>query len=370
MTSPPSIFTGYTATFSPGTCASPVFGSLAQPCQGQITFPSSITPSPSGPPRWRQTLSIALISPFTLATQIILSPQGNSFASLIAGRSDWEVSLVKGMALWMALEESRPFAPLRMTTVLRDDKQCLEKNDLAKCQVLSRLHRLRHHHLALEIFHHAFFQPHFSGLLGERHGVDLVLQPEQRVEQVLRTRRAANHVHIHRNDAVDALQHCIGIEGPSDRGARSHRDHPFRFRHLVIDTLHHRRHLQRNRARDDHQIGLPRAGTENFRAEASDVKAGGRRRNHLDGTAGQSKRHWPERRLARPVEDVVHRSDHEVLFELVLQPAHGPSCGQDTPSSYAPGRNAGYGFGRELRAAGYEHPEYSGESEWLVARST
>src|SRR5271157_3069106 len=94
-TSPPSTFTGYTATFAPGGPASPVFGSHSQPCHGQTTFPPEITPCPSGPPRCRQMLSMALISPFTLATQTVLSPQGNSLASLIEGRSDSEAILTK-----------------------------------------------------------------------------------------------------------------------------------------------------------------------------------------------------------------------------------------------------------------------------------
>src|ERR1022692_88181 len=93
-TSPPSTFTGYTATFAPGGPASPVFGSHSQPCHGQTTFPPEITPCPSGPPRCRHTLSIALISPFTLATQTVFSPQGNSFASLRPGSSAWEATLV------------------------------------------------------------------------------------------------------------------------------------------------------------------------------------------------------------------------------------------------------------------------------------
>src|SRR6202163_4552852 len=87
-TSPPSILTGYTATLAPGVPASPVFGSHSHPCHGQTTFPPEITPCPSGPPRCRQALSIALISPPTLATQLVFSPQGNSLASLGAGRSD------------------------------------------------------------------------------------------------------------------------------------------------------------------------------------------------------------------------------------------------------------------------------------------
>src|SRR5208282_4426847 len=107
-TSPPSIFTGYTATFAPGGPASPVFGSHSQPCQGQTTFPPEITPWPSGPPRCRQTLSMALISPFTLATQMVLSPQGNSLASLRAGRSDSVAILTNGIAVQRAQQEAGP----------------------------------------------------------------------------------------------------------------------------------------------------------------------------------------------------------------------------------------------------------------------
>src|SRR6266852_899322 len=102
-TSPLSILSGYTATFALGLCAaSPVFGSHCQPCHGQTSLLPSIIPCPRGPPRCRHTLSMALIVPLTLATQMTLSPQGNSFASPSAGSSDWVVSLVK---LGMVVDE-------------------------------------------------------------------------------------------------------------------------------------------------------------------------------------------------------------------------------------------------------------------------
>src|SRR5271157_5815514 len=107
-TSPPSIFTGYTATFAPGGPASPVFGSHSQPCHGQTTFPLEITPAPSGPPRCRQMLSMALISPFTLATQMVLPPQANSLAVLGAGRSDWVEILTNGIVGHIARQKAGP----------------------------------------------------------------------------------------------------------------------------------------------------------------------------------------------------------------------------------------------------------------------
>src|SRR6266850_2552318 len=89
-TSSPSTLIGYTATFAAGLCAtSPVLGSYCQPCHGHITLPSSITPCPSGPPRCRHTLSMALSVPSQLATQMVLSPTTNSRASPSAGNSDF-----------------------------------------------------------------------------------------------------------------------------------------------------------------------------------------------------------------------------------------------------------------------------------------
>src|SRR6266852_7579863 len=96
ITSPFSTLTGYTATFALGLCAaSPVFGSHCQPCHGQTSLLPSIIPCPSGPPRCRHTLSMAEIVPFTLATQMVLLPQGNSLASPSGGSSGWVVSLMK-----------------------------------------------------------------------------------------------------------------------------------------------------------------------------------------------------------------------------------------------------------------------------------
>src|SRR2546422_11743377 len=85
-------------SFAAGLCAAcPVFGSHCQPCQGHTSLSPSIVPCPKGPPRCRQTLSMAEITPFTLATQIILSPQANSLASPSGGNSDWEASLTNGI---------------------------------------------------------------------------------------------------------------------------------------------------------------------------------------------------------------------------------------------------------------------------------
>src|SRR5579864_9053525 len=193
---------------------------------------------------------------------------------------------------------------------------------MAESRQLLRLQSLSDHYLLLECLDHIRIKPHFGGLLGQSHGIDFVLQLEQRVKKILRTRRTSRHIHIDRHDLVHALQHRIGIEGPAHRRAGAHRDNPLRVGHLVVDSFHHRRHLQRHRAGHDHQVALPRAGTEDFRAEARDIEARRRRGDHFDGAAGQSEGHRPHRGLARPVENVVDRADQKILFKLILQPAH------------------------------------------------
>src|ERR1019366_8762686 len=104
ITSPFSIFTGYTATFALALCAaSPVFGSHAQPCQGQI----------------------------------ILSPHGNSLAVSAAGSSDWVVSLVKfGMIDLMSHSQDAGYnywvtAIIVPTTVIATDSRTTHDQTMA-----------------------------------------------------------------------------------------------------------------------------------------------------------------------------------------------------------------------------------------------
>src|SRR5437588_1561137 len=316
-TSPLSTFNGYTRTLAAGLCeASPVSGSHIQPCHGHTTFPPSIIPCPSGPPRCRHTLSIALMVPFTLATQTTLSPTVNSLASFSAGSSDWAASLRNsGMGSLLLNKNTRGNSALARPGRGR-----------ARLSFFRRLQCLRDHDLALEILDHAFVEANFGGLFGQGHLINLVLQLEQRVEEVLRSRRTANHIDIRGHDLIHALQHGVGVERAAYRRARAHGDHPLGVGHLVIDALDDRRHLQRDRAGHNHQVTLPRAGTEDFRAEARNIKTRGRGGDHLDGTAGQAEGHGPDRRLAGPVEDVVHRGDQEILLKFVLQPAHVSSA--------------------------------------------
>src|SRR6266446_326786 len=189
---------------------------------------------------------------------------------------------------------------------------------------LSRLRRLRHHHSLFEFLHHLRLQADFRGALRKSHLVDLVLELQQRKEESFRTRGASYNVHVYRYDAIHPLQNRISVKGPSHAGACSHRNAPLRVRHLFPHALQHRSHLQGNGSCHDHQVRLPRRWPEHFRAKSRHIEPRSCRRNHLNRAACQSKSKRPDRALPRPVEHVVHRRDHEILLEPLVQNTHRP----------------------------------------------
>ena len=64
--------------------------------------------------------------------------------------------------------------------------------------------------LLFEALEHGFVEPNLGGPLHQcGHQVDLVLELEQRVEQVFGTRRAAGDIHVDGHDFVDALEDLI-----------------------------------------------------------------------------------------------------------------------------------------------------------------
>src|ERR1019366_154749 len=147
--------------------------------------------------------------------------------------------------------------------------------------------------------------------------LDLLLQQHDGVNQLLRTRRTAGHVNIHGNPLVHALYQSVIVENASRGRTRSHRDDPLGFRHLHIEFADHRRHLLRDPAGNDHQVRLTRRRAEDLGPKAGDVKTRGAHRHHLDGAAGQSKGHRPNRIPAHPVHDRIHRG-HEHALVLLL----------------------------------------------------
>ena len=73
----------------------------------------------------------------------------------------------------------------------------------------------------------------------------------------------------------------------------AHRNNPSRIRHLIIDLSKRRSHLVRERAGNNHDIGLTRRGTEDY-TETILVVAGSRQVHHFDGAAGKAEGHGPE----------------------------------------------------------------------------
>src|SRR5260370_29318802 len=63
--------------------------------------------------------------------------------------------------------------------------------------------------------------------------LDAVLQLDQPVEHGLGTRGASGNVDVDRDDAVDALQHCVVVVGTSRAGAGAEGHHPLRVSHLL-----------------------------------------------------------------------------------------------------------------------------------------
>jgi len=138
----------------------------------------------------------------------------------------------------------------------------------------------------------------------------LVLQHHQRMNELLGTRRATGNEHIHRDHLVYRNQRVI-VEHAGRRGAGAHRDHPFRFRHLLVQVADHWGHFIGNAPGDDHQVRLPRRATKNLRPEARDIEARCAHGHHFDGAARQAERHGPDGVLTRPVDGLVKRRQNE-----------------------------------------------------------
>ena len=107
---------------------------------------------------------------------------------------------------------------------------------------------------------------------------DPLLQQDDALEQRLRPGRAAGHVDVDGDDLVDALGHRVAVPVRAAAvGAAAHRDDVLRLGHLVVEAQDGRRHLVRDRAGDDDEVGLAGAGRQRDDAEAHDVVARARR---------------------------------------------------------------------------------------------
>ena len=125
-------------------------------------------------------------------------------------------------------------------------------------------------------------------------------------------RRAAGDVDVDRDDLVDALGDGVRVPVRAAAvGAGAEGDDVLRLGHLLVEPLDRGRHLVGDRAGDDHQVGLARAGRERDDAEPDEVVAGHGRGDELDGAAGEAEVEDPEAVAAAPVEDHLHRLGRE-----------------------------------------------------------
>src|SRR5260370_36019019 len=73
-------------------------------------------------------------------------------------------------------------------------------------------------------------------------GFDLLLQKHNRVDKLLRTRRAPGDIDVHRNHLVHGDERVVA-EHTGRGGASSHGDDPLGLRHLLIKLADDGRHL-------------------------------------------------------------------------------------------------------------------------------
>lgn len=136
----------------------------------------------------------------------------------------------------------------------------------------------------------------------------LLLQLEDTEHECFGGRRAARDVNVHRHDAVTSSGHAVAVVVVAAAvGAATHGNNPSGVGHLIVDLAKGRCHLVGEGAGDNHDVGLARRGTENNSHAILIVTRSGKM-HHLDGAAGETEGHGPERALARPVCDLIKSS--------------------------------------------------------------
>ena len=150
--------------------------------------------------------------------------------------------------------------------------------------------------------------------LGEDHRAQL----DDPVHQRLRARRAAGDVDVDRHELVRRHDRVV-VEHAHRGRARAHGDGPPRLEHLVVDAPHDRRHLDRDAARQDQQVGLAGGGAERLAAEARHVHARAHERHHLDRAAREPERAREDRVGGGPVAGLLERRREDALLDVLLQ---------------------------------------------------
>lgn len=124
--------------------------------------------------------------------------------------------------------------------------------------------------------------------------VDVALDGHHAFDEHFWTRRASGHIDIDRDELVNALDCCVGIEDAACGGAGAHGDDPLGFGHLFVDSLENGEHLDTHAACDDEQVCLPWGESHDFGAESGKVVARGCSGHEFDPAAGGGEGHRPE----------------------------------------------------------------------------
>ena len=133
----------------------------------------------------------------------------------------------------------------------------------------------------------------------------LLLQLENAVHERLSGGRASRYVDIDgHNPVASSCDRVAVVVVSSSVRAAAHGDDPSRVGHLVVHLSQRRGHLVCEGSGDNHDIRLTGRGTENDTETILVVSWGGQV-HHLDGAAGKTEGHGPERALAGPVGDLV-----------------------------------------------------------------
>ena len=141
-----------------------------------------------------------------------------------------------------------------------------------------------------------------------------LLELQKAINQSFSGRWASWNIDIDRNNTIASAHDGIGIViVPAAIGTGTHRDHPTGLRHLIVNLAQRRSHLVGQRTGDDHHVGLARRWARDH-TKTVEVVARHVRMDHFHSTAGQTKRHGPQRTRLGPIHHrVVARGDEAFL---------------------------------------------------------
>src|SRR6266851_7442674 len=143
--------------------------------------------------------------------------------------------------------------------------------------------------------------------------LDAVLQFDQPVEHGLGTWRTSGDVDVDRDDAVDALEHCVVVVGTSRAGAGAEGHHPLRVSHLLPHAAQDGRLALGDGADHPQQVGLARSEARQRGAEAVEVVARAGDREVFHSAAGGDEWIGEKGVLARPLHGVIQAREREAF---------------------------------------------------------